>query len=134
MYRVPCMVFCRDIHIMPWLVFEYMEHGDLSEILRANSGIFSQMPPTDSAALKEGIGPPKVGLVSQVVEINPRSHMELIPKLFNLWWMPNSVSKGRLSPSHKTEISRSCLGQIYPTTYICVSGQDPTVGCGGMKQ
>ena len=62
-----CFVFCRDTHIMPWLVFEYMEHGDLSEILRANSGIFSQTPPSDSAALKEGTGPPKVGLVSQII-------------------------------------------------------------------
>jgi len=25
----------------PWLVFEYMHHGDLAEVLRANSGVFS---------------------------------------------------------------------------------------------
>ena len=63
---------------MPWLVFEYMEHGDLSEILRANSGIFSQTPPSDSAAFKEDSGPPKVGLVSQViVELTSKSSHSL---------------------------------------------------------
>ena len=48
---------------MPWLVFEYMEHGNLAEILRANSGIFSSTPSGSIGSNHHEPGTPTIDLV-----------------------------------------------------------------------
>ena len=48
---------------MPWLVFEYMDHGNLAEILRANSGIFSSTPSGSIGSNHHEPGTPTIDLV-----------------------------------------------------------------------
>ena len=47
-----------SINRLPWLVFEYMEYGDLANILCVNSGMISE--DTDTV--------PAIGLVSLIIE------------------------------------------------------------------
>ena len=53
----------RDAHLIPWLVFEYMEHGNLAEILRANSGIFSSTPSGSIGSNHHELATPTIDLV-----------------------------------------------------------------------
>ena len=44
-----CLGVTQDLATnIPWLVFEYMEHGDLADLLRENSGMFKPLPPATS--------------------------------------------------------------------------------------
>jgi len=62
-----CLLLADASTGAPWLVFEYMPHGDLAEVLRANSGVFSAER-EDTPTLK----------------------------LADLWWLALQIARGML--------------------------------------